>query len=379
MRKLVCSLLLQLTFLLIVTHAETTLLDVDFSKGNAGSGVVNGGKFTDQGWETTGLSDAIYWNFPNASNVPAGYAEVVNTNFDPAKQGEGKKNNQWFGFNSVCSGAGLKVRIVTGKNYKDWFKVEYTTGGEWSEPTMIVLNGPPDPKAIYRWRASWDKSGFKLSVNGKVFFTTNAVVKGICKLTIGETHYPVRETNIGVIYKSVKVVALDGSVPTPTPQEASAALVQGWNLISIPFTPSNQNIAEYFKTINGKFTVVYSFKNGSYKRYVPNSTTNDFTAIEAGVGYWVHMTEAAQLIVTGTASSRQTELTTGWNLVGLKANNSIPIEQALASISTKVKAVYSFQNGGYVGYAPPDVKNLSTLEPTRGYWVFAAENAQWTY
>jgi hypothetical protein len=379
MCKLLCILSLQLSFLLTIGHAETTLLDVDLSKGNASSGVVNGGKFTDQGWETTGLSDAIYWNFPNATNVSAGYAEVVNTNFDPVKQGEGKKNNQWFGFNAACSGAGLKVRIVTGKNYRDWFKVEYTTGGEWSEPTPIVLNGPPDPKAIYRWRASWNNKGFQLSVNGKVFFTTNAVAKGICKLTIGETHYPVRETNIGVIYKSVKVVALEGGEPTPTPQEASAALVQGWNLISIPFIPSNQNIAECFKTINGKFSAIYSYKNGTYQRYIPNSTTNDFTNIEVGVGYWVYMNEAAQLKVTGTPSTRKTELLAGWNLVGLKADKSIPIEQALGSISTKVKAVYSFQNGSYIGYAPPDVKALSALEPMLGYWVFVTENSEWTY
>jgi hypothetical protein len=216
MVKSVLVVILLLTLKIVDINAQEVVLKVNLQKGNAGKSVVKGGKFIKQGWQTQGKDDVITWDVPEGMGNNPGYFEVTVTNMDPLVQGEGKKNNQWFAIDERCEpkNEGVRVRIVTGKNYKDWFKVEYDSGTKkWDEPTPSpVLGGPPDPKKTYVWRASWDDSGIKLSVNGHVFFTRPEVPKGFCRIRIGEDHYPTREANIGVIYKSIKLVKSPGSL-----------------------------------------------------------------------------------------------------------------------------------------------------------------------
>jgi hypothetical protein len=67
------------------------------------------------------------------------------------------------------------------------------------------------------------------------------------------------------------------------------ALIKGWNLVGYNRTNS-MPVAGAIGPIKDKITAVYSYTNGSYKGYVPNSG-GDLTEFKPGYGYWILATE----------------------------------------------------------------------------------------
>lgn len=158
-------------------------------------------------------------------------------------------------------------------------------------------------------------------------------------------------------------------------------LSTGWNLISLYKQPSNTDIASVLSSIAGKYTIVWAYINGSWKAYVPAYPGfSDLTTMEAGKGYWINMTEAETLIVTGSTPSTSIPLVSGWNLVGYNSSTSRSVADALNSIAGKYISVWAFVNGGWKVYNPanPGSSTLTTMEPGYGYWINMKEATTWT-
>jgi hypothetical protein len=174
----------------------------------------------------------------------------------------------------------------------------------------------------------------------------------------------------------------NGIGPDPEPGvEHSISLSSGWNLISLPVQPADTSTAAVLSSINGRYGAVYAYDSGSgsYRQYIPGESGNNLTQMEAGRGYWVYMTEGGTLRVRGNAATGAISLVEGWNLVGFNSRESQSASSALSSIESRILAVYGFDTSAnrYREYLPGTGGDLSTLDPGRGYWIYATENVSW--
>ncbi len=167
----------------------------------------------------------------------------------------------------------------------------------------------------------------------------------------------------------------------PSLLSATIGLNSGWNLISSPIVPTDNAIGNMLGALAGKYSVVWAYQNNLWHMYDPaNPGFSDLTTMEAGWGYWIKMTQAGSLNMSGTAASKTMSLLAGWNLVGYNSTTSQSIANALASIVDKVDVVWSYQNGAWKMYDPanPGFSDLNTMDSGYGYWIKTKQACTWT-
>ena len=153
-----------------------------------------------------------------------------------------------------------------------------------------------------------------------------------------------------------------------------------WILISLFKQPANTSIDSVLEPISGKYISVWTYENGSWQVYDPaNPGFSDLTTMEAGKGYWLHLSEPATLGISGDVPSNSITLTTGWNLVGYNSDTAQAVADALASIEGKYISVWAYMDGGWKVYDPanPGFSDLTIMEPGYGYWINASEACTW--
>jgi hypothetical protein len=263
--------------------------------------------------------------------------------------------------------------------------------------TLTIIEIQPDGKTVFQIGGR-DKhpgkgldwfSGFEVLPNGN-FLTTNWL--GHEKWGTGPHVVEFdRQNNLVWQWEDHKaakqitnVLVLDDKLaPVQNPSEISfkLSLKSGWNLISLPIQPADSSTEKVLSQIGGKFGAVYAYNSlrSSYEAYLPGEAGNDLLKLEMGRGFWVYMEEDATLDLRGTFASKAIELHEGWNLAGFNSSTVLPLESAFGSISGKVSSVYAFdtESNSYRAYEPPDTLALKSLEPGRGYWVYAEEKASW--
>ena len=126
--------------------------------------------------------------------------------------------------------------------------------------------------------------------------------------------------------------------------------------------------------IDGKYTDVAAWDGAwSYRSYAYGDWFGDLTVIEPKNGYWIYMSEPAELEITGTTDyDHAITLYGGWNLIGYTSTDSMAVDAAFASIDGKYMDVATWDNGQwmYHSYAYGDwFGDLNTIEPGKGYWV----------
>lgn len=161
---------------------------------------------------------------------------------------------------------------------------------------------------------------------------------------------------------------------------ASINLIDGWNLISLNFQPADPSIAAVLGTVADNCNSVWMFHNG-WKAYYPDFPEySDLDTMEIGWGYWLNMTGATTLSVSGTIPSKTVFLNAGWNLVGCNSANSMPIAEAIESITGDCESVWVYINGGWNAYYPafPEYSDLENMDPNHGYWIKTKKACDWT-
>ncbi|MBI4337365.1 MAG: multicopper oxidase domain-containing protein [Chloroflexi bacterium] len=157
-------------------------------------------------------------------------------------------------------------------------------------------------------------------------------------------------------------------------------LVPGWNLVSAAVRPADTAVAQFLASIAGKFDAVAvpdPARPGQWLMYRPAAAQNTLTDLDESMGFWVHMTQGAFLSPAGTApAATDVPLTRGWNLVGWPSSNSMPVDQALASIAGKFDLVYAYDAldtadpwKRYDVAAPAFANDLTHVQPLLGFWV----------
>jgi len=187
-------------------------------------------------------------------------------------------------------------------------------------------------------------------------------------------------------------------------QETQISIKEGWNLLSSPYS---FQVSDKFGDPQ-KFTSVWKWTfeaspGGQWAVYLPGkgdggadyASSKNFILLKEiapGEGFWVKSTVANSISFSGTAPSN-TDLTLkpGWNLLGLKTQSPVSVEQKFGDAS-KFASIWkwdtSVPQGKWAVYLPgkdtatyANSKNfsvLNTIEPNEGFWVnlISKENVQ---
>jgi hypothetical protein len=153
----------------------------------------------------------------------------------------------------------------------------------------------------------------------------------------------------------------------------------GWNLIGLNVEPFDLSAENAFSSINDKLIQVKD-ETRSYDPNLPGFL-NTLDTIENGKGYWIKLSQPAQLMQRGSEislASMQIPLNQGWNLISFPAQYTQDIEQALISISDKIIQVKNI-NQSYDPALPSFLNTLHVLTPGEGYWIKVNQNCILTY
>jgi hypothetical protein len=172
---------------------------------------------------------------------------------------------------------------------------------------------------------------------------------------------------------TISTVNLYGTGPS-----ATISLATGWNLISLPYTPASTAIATVLSGISGYYTIVWGYPNQGWKFYNPNAGST-LTTMESGKGYWIKMTSARTLTVSGTIPDPTSiGLLSGWNLVGYNRTTSAVTSAALAGIDGYYTIVWGYPNQGWKFYNPNAGSTLTQFTSGGGYWIKTIGTPTWT-
>jgi len=136
----------------------------------------------------------------------------------------------------------------------------------------------------------------------------------------------------------------------------SSTLSKGWNMVSVPVSPTNDSVKILFPSAVGD---AFSYNGSSYLM------TN---RLNSGAGYWLKFAGAEDLSVTGAPSTNDTlNLASGWNMIG-----SISVPLAVSSIMSIPAQITTSNFFGYSGkYEISD-----SILPGRAYWVKVKQNGR---
>jgi hypothetical protein len=175
-------------------------------------------------------------------------------------------------------------------------------------------------------------------------------------------------------------------------------LVADWNLVSFNVKPASTDLRHVLVSIEGIFDLVYAWDEtggssaaGNWMIYDPNMPTgNSLSLINETMGFWIRMTEAAQLTISGSFPTESdidlNDAAGGWNLVGYPSSINRDLPDALEANGVEdFTLVYAYHSAdlsgqwqifdiGATGYA----NSLEALSPGWGYWIFVIEDAIWT-
>jgi hypothetical protein len=171
----------------------------------------------------------------------------------------------------------------------------------------------------------------------------------------------------------------------------SISLTSGWNLISLPVTPTTwRSIPDTLASIAGKVNRIWTYDAPAGKWLVYNTDPSvpsdaNFTSLEAGRGYWIDMNSSGTLTGSGTLYEQlvpsggqpssqlpQVQLAEGWNLIGyyqLPGETTASIADALSKLS----GAWSGAGSDVIAFTPNTLQPLTpilVMEPGKGYWIY---------
>ncbi len=168
-----------------------------------------------------------------------------------------------------------------------------------------------------------------------------------------------------------------GEGPPSGAASHSIELRQGWNLISSYVAPEPSSLEAVFADVLSDVALV---KDEAGKAFLPGEGINrigDWDPLEA---YMVYARQAVTLRLSGTSLSGAppaVPLEQGWNLVPYLREASLPIEEALGSISEHVVLVKDYAGAAWI----PEygINHIGLMQPQQGYKVYMAQPAELTY
>ena len=203
------------------------------------------------------------------------------------------------------------------------------------------------------------------------------------------THNAVQQSTVTTVSPGQVVTQNVGGAIFVAPNLQSFNLTAGWHLLTLGVQPASTKLQDVLTSLGSSYDIVLGFdasKGGAESYFTAASMApfNTLTDLKPLHGYWVHLTTAGTLTITGTPLPTGTTLalTPGWNLVGYGGTAPEPLATAFGHLNNAVDITLGFDpsQGGALSYftaanmAP--FNNLTTLQPNAGYWLHVSGSGQ---
>ncbi len=232
------------------------------------------------------------------------------------------------------------------------------------------------------WLESESATNYRLQVALNEDFTNLFIDSS----DIEETDFTLNGLNLGTQY-FWRVLLTDGFKFSPWSEVWSFTtttvapnieieLSSGWNTISSNILSNAPNMEDMFAEMEELVIV----KNADGQIYNPSQNINQIGDWNIAHGYMVYVTAPATLQITGTAvdpTETEINLVSGWNLVSYLRNSQMPVETALAGISSSIILVKN--NLGQLYYPVYGLNTIGNMIPGQGYWIYMNSNAVLVY
>lgn len=174
---------------------------------------------------------------------------------------------------------------------------------------------------------------------------------------------------------SYTIQTTDPTTGGGTSSTQSIPLQRGWNLVSASVAPSHTDMDSIFADLSSDTLVV---KNDNGQRYRPGEDIDEIGSWDTSEAYSVYVDSEATLTVRGTPVPTSTvALEEGWNWIPYFPASSLPIEEALSSVTDQLVIV---KNEAGQAYLPNHESNkLESMEPGEGYKIYVDEQVTLTY
>ena len=155
----------------------------------------------------------------------------------------------------------------------------------------------------------------------------------------------------------------DGTFTCGGAQTFTKELPEGWNLISLPFDPTDNSTSSVLSTVTYNAVEQYNTDTKQFE---------DAAVMDPGTGYFVHVTSASTWEYIGTPeSSTTTELKSGMNMIGVP-NCAMSVSDAMGFGNYRYAARWNAISQSYEVYnpnAPATFHGFNTMEAGEGYFV----------
>jgi hypothetical protein len=163
-------------------------------------------------------------------------------------------------------------------------------------------------------------------------------------------------------------------------------LYEGWNLISVPLSPSDFDLHMVLSSIAGSYDAVqwYDGTDSSdhwkhFHRQKPQQL-NDLEDLDHRMGFWIHISKPGGVIYEYSGdplvSPEMIPLRKGWNAVGWPSLSSYNRKTGLNNLGfgTQVDAIQWYDAGNSTWhFMEPD----DSFVPGMGYWMHAEYDSMW--
>ncbi|MBU0979838.1 MAG: hypothetical protein KJ709_03455 [Nanoarchaeota archaeon] len=168
-------------------------------------------------------------------------------------------------------------------------------------------------------------------------------------------------------------------------------LVEGWNLISLPLIPLDDDLEAVLESIDGYYQEVWYYdaiSQGwlSYDVERPDEF-NTLKRINERMGFWIYVTSDAMLVVDGyQVAYTAFVVKEGWNMIGYPTEIMQAVRDAFDMGDDTYDEVWLYDAGDVADhwksfdYDRPDFWNdLSEMMPGHGYWVYVMQDMIWDF
>jgi len=159
----------------------------------------------------------------------------------------------------------------------------------------------------------------------------------------------------------------DSSIAFSIPLSASS---DGFNLVSLPVSPSDTAIASVLSGISGSVGSVWTLIDSVWYVYYPsNPSFSNLTTMDAGYAYYIEVSADVTLSGSGTIATGSRTLSNGWQMVGYlqpdaDTTDTVSIDTAFSSVGLAGVA-YS----DLVGYSGGAFTVATQVDPGDGFFM----------
>jgi RHS repeat-associated protein len=154
-------------------------------------------------------------------------------------------------------------------------------------------------------------------------------------------------------------------------------LYAGGNLVSFQVAPGTTDPAELLAELEPSLQAAYGYNGTDYEFFIPGRQDSTLTEMQPLVGYWLLMSDAAELRVSGPLSTGEVTIAADTpTLVGLPGLTARGLGDLLFEYPAVVEIwAYSGRDQDWTFHArgPPYADTLTEVRSGAGYWIVADE------